>query len=234
VEQHSHKKQCRQCKVEKSLEDFYNSKKGKFGKEAKCKSCMDIIASEWRKNNLDVVNAGQKRRAVRYKTKRKEAQKIWRKENAAKLNAKNMLRYAAKKQATPVWSDIKKIERIYIFAKAKENLTGIKMHVDHIIPLQSNTVCGLHVENNLQLLSAVDNIRKGNKLYATIIGLQNQAQAAAEQSPMGPAGGVPPGAGAEGVTGTGAGTIGTGNVPQAGESEFSGTVGPAEAAGLGG
>ena len=71
-------------------------------------------------------------------------------------------------------------------------------------------------------------------IYATIIGLQNQAQAATEQSPMGPAGGVPPGAGTEGVTGTGAGNIGTGNVPQAGESEFSGTVGPAEAAGLGG
>jgi len=234
VEQHSHK-QCRQCKVEKSLEDFYNSKRGKFGKEAKCKSCMDAIAAVWRKNNLDRVNLKQKEREIKYKDYRKNYGKEYRKTNAAKINARNVLRYSNKKKATPAWADSKKIEHIYIFAKAKEHLTGNKMHVDHIIPLQSDIVCGLHVENNLQILSAFDNISKGNKLDEYFIGLQNQTQAAPEQQgPMGPAGGVPPGAGTEGVTGTGAGNIGTGNVPQAGESEFSGTINPAAAAGLGG
>jgi hypothetical protein len=66
-------------------------------------------------------------------------------------------------------------------------------------------------------------------IYATIIGLQKQTEAAAQQSPMGPDGGVPAGTGTEGVTGNGAGNIGTGNVPQAGESEFSGTVAPPQA-----
>jgi hypothetical protein len=70
-------------------------------------------------------------------------------------------------------------------------------------------------------------------IYATIIGLQKQAEAAAQQSPMGPDGGVPAGGPEAGVTGTGAGTIGTGSVPQAGESEFSGTVAPAQAAATG-
>ena len=70
-------------------------------------------------------------------------------------------------------------------------------------------------------------------IYATIIGLQKQAEAAAQQSPMGPDGGVPPRVGTEGVTGNGAGNIGTGNVPQAGESEFSGTATPPEAAAIG-
>ena len=79
-------------------------------------------------------------------------------------------------------------------------------------------------------------------ISAQIIGLQTagqnigeEAQAAGQQSaPMGGAEGAPAGPEGQGVTGTGGGNIGTGNVPQPGEGEFAGTLRALEGTGGGG
>lgn len=55
------------------------------------------------------------------------------------------------------------LERIYAEAKRVSEETGIAHHVDHIIPLQGKTVCGLHVSWNLQVIPANDNRAKSNK-----------------------------------------------------------------------
>ncbi len=72
-------------------------------------------------------------------------------------------RRSQKLRATPKWADLEAIARIYCERDAITRKTGIVHHVDHIIPLQGKTVCGLHVAANLRIVPASVNVRKGRK-----------------------------------------------------------------------
>jgi hypothetical protein len=52
---------------------------------------------------------------------------------------------------------------IYREAQRLTAATGVAHHVDHEIPLQGVLVSGLHVHNNLQILTALENIKKRNR-----------------------------------------------------------------------
>lgn len=63
----------------------------------------------------------------------------------------------------PQWADRKAIRKIYTEAATLNQAPGVKVHVDHIVPLRGQRVRGLHIAANLQILSAAENIRKSNK-----------------------------------------------------------------------
>lgn len=64
--------------------------------------------------------------------------------------------------ATPEWRDKEAIREIYSLRDNKSLETGEPHHVDHIIPIQGEMVCGLHVHQNLQVIPARDNLLKSN------------------------------------------------------------------------
>jgi hypothetical protein len=69
------------------------------------------------------------------------------------------LHMAKARNALPSWADINAIAKIYL--KASE----FGMQVDHIVPMHSKLVCGLHCEANLQLLIASENAAKRNRFW---------------------------------------------------------------------
>lgn len=80
---------------------------------------------------------------------------------------------AAKERATPLnampaWADPVAIRVIYEKCARISLATRIPHHVDHIVPLRSKLVCGLHVPANLRVISAEDNFHKNNRYWPDI------------------------------------------------------------------
>ncbi|MBL4651286.1 MAG: hypothetical protein JKY53_00265 [Flavobacteriales bacterium] len=86
-------------------------------------------------------------------------------ENNPLLNPhyKRSIRYYNKLYlAWPTWcSEHSGYKRIYMEAKRRRN-NGDNVHVDHIVPICSHIVCGLHVPWNLQIIPEKENLTKSN------------------------------------------------------------------------
>ncbi|MFM0243778.1 hypothetical protein [Paraburkholderia sediminicola] len=95
----------------------------------------------------------------------RERHKRWKESNREKVAALESSRRAAKIRAIPEWADVHKINEFYATADALRMHTGDWYHVDHIVPLRSKLVCGLHNQFNLQILTATENIKKGNRAW---------------------------------------------------------------------
>jgi hypothetical protein len=185
-------KVCTGCEAEKDVGEYNKQKGGKHGVMAECKCCRSRRFAQYYTANKEAEAERSKaycranREAVAeqkkaYKKANKEAvaeqKKAYRKNNKEALakqtaayrkanphlvNALNAKRRATKLKATPAWSNKEHIESLYLIASINRE-AGYDLHVDHIVPLQSDLVCGLHCEANLQLLPAINNSSKGNR-----------------------------------------------------------------------
>lgn len=110
----------------------------------------------WRKANPDKLRVYEATYRAKHPGKREAKEAAYRLANPDKRAAWQAKRNAAQLNATPAWSDLNAIKAIYIEA------SRLGLEVDHIVPLQGKNVCGLHVPNNLQLLTKSENSRKRN------------------------------------------------------------------------
>jgi len=175
-------KKCKECKAEKSLEDFRQNKvNGKLYYRGRCKKCETKVNYEYtlkrkekdRKKYLKDKKESYQRNAQTYakyrednKEYRREQNKEWKLKNRAHCTHKENMRRAKKLKATPNWLTEQHIEEIKNKYKESKELTTKETTytVDHIIPLQGETVSGLHVPWNLQILTLEENSSKKNKI----------------------------------------------------------------------
>jgi hypothetical protein len=91
----------------------------------------------------------------------------WKKNNPEKVRQYSAKRRSKTLLAMPNWlseEQLCEISYVYITARDLELLTGEPHHVDHIVPLQGEDVCGLHVPWNLRAIPAKENLKKSNKI----------------------------------------------------------------------
>lgn len=67
--------------------------------------------------------------------------------------------------ATPKWANRGAMLALYREARRIERDTGVPHQVDHIVPLLSPYVCGLHCEHNMMVLPRTENLTKGNRVW---------------------------------------------------------------------
>lgn len=126
--------------------------------------------------NKEIVNSKSKikRDSMSEEDKAKKADyvKEWVNDNREQHNIKKAIREnrrrAAKLNCTiqvdDEWNDFV-ISEMYHLRNTRTKETCIDWHVDHIVPLQGKTVCGLHVWYNLRVIPAKLNLIKGNRYY---------------------------------------------------------------------
>ena len=147
-------KKCTRCLYIKSTSEFYTSDRDGFS--SMCKDCESNKHKEHYVENKEAINIRNKTYNLNNKEQAAETSNKYYQTHQAESKARNIKYKLNKYLATPKWADMVKMNIIYANREEGE-------HVDHIIPLQGDIVCGLHWEHNLQYLTSEQNISKGNK-----------------------------------------------------------------------
>lgn len=181
-------KLCKKCNTTKPITSFGVDKSASSGIRFRCKECdskasieyrtfntekANKSSSSWKSRNRDAVNE-QRRKWLEANP---DYVRNWNLENSEKnkkyyldyyyrnpINARanEAARRVSKSNAMPAWVDKEKIKEVYAFAYEFRE-AGFDVHVDHIIPLRGKIVCGLHIDSNLRVIMAQENMQKGNK-----------------------------------------------------------------------
>ena len=118
----------------------------------------------WYQENREQVAQAAATRPAHVK---REYQAAWKERNVVWVRADTKARRRKHRSATPPWLtqvQKKQTRELYKIAITMTQTTGEQYVVDHIYPLRSDVVCGLHVPWNLRVVTQTENLRKSNSL----------------------------------------------------------------------
>jgi hypothetical protein len=179
-------KKCNVCLLIKDIAHFSKDITTNEGWARRCKYCSKIFGKRYRENNPEITKKNNKK----FKELNPEYYKEWRLENSKSISGRNRDWYSANRKdkseknkkwkrenpdsvraysenrrikiklSTPKYADIRAIN------KFKRRVPD-DCHVDHIIPIINERVCGLHTLENLQYLTFIENTVKGSSFDGT-------------------------------------------------------------------
>lgn len=155
-------KQCNKCLQYLPISDFHKRKykNGTVSVQPTCKKCKSLICAERYREKKDTILASNAKWREDNIEQMRSIRKAWWEAHPEAPRYYQSVYRASKRRACPPWlseEQLQEIRDIY-----KNCPPG--HHVDHIVPLNGKTVCGLHVPWNLQYLPALENCRKSNRL----------------------------------------------------------------------
>jgi 5-methylcytosine-specific restriction endonuclease McrA len=121
-------------------------------------------ARRYYEKNKDAVKARANARPIEERRTHRNKHK---ERNPELYKALVSVRKRRHRKATPQWitaSQKLSMRQLYLQAMELTKITGERYVVDHVIPLISDEVCGLHVPWNLRVITQEENLKKSNKL----------------------------------------------------------------------
>ena len=156
----------KQAAICKTYDEKNRDKRSEYAKQYRKANPEKVKAdqAQWAKENPEKIKAYALKASVAWRERNPQYYQEHYEANKERYVAARARRRAAQDSATPSWLtavDKAMIQEMYDVSEARYIQTGIKHHVDHIVPINGKGVAGMHVPWNLQVITAHENLSKG-------------------------------------------------------------------------